>query len=71
MDTVTTAFSSAAEQARMLAAGLATSPQLLEIYLDRIARLDPELNSYRIVRAEKARCRRTTAASRCRCRDQR
>ena len=52
MDTATTAFSGAAEQARMLAAGMATSPQLLEMYLERIGRLDPRLNAYRAVRAE-------------------
>ena len=55
MNPATTAFSGAAEQARMLAAGMATSPQLLEMYLERIGRLDPGLNAYRTVRAEKAR----------------
>jgi amidase len=49
------AFAGAAEQARMLAAGTITAPALLEIYLDRIARLDPRLNSYRVVLTDTAR----------------
>ncbi len=39
----------------MLADGTTTAPELLELYLDRIARLDPELRSYRIVLADSAR----------------
>src|SRR5580692_10515578 len=39
----------------MLAAGSITAPALLEIYLERIARLDPLLRSYRVVLAETAR----------------
>jgi amidase len=49
------AFAGAAEQARMLAAGSITAPELLELYLDRIARLDRELRSYRIVLPDSAR----------------
>jgi amidase len=49
------AFAGAAEQARMLAAGTITAPALLEVYLDRIARLDPQLRSYRVVLADNAR----------------
>jgi amidase len=49
------AFAGAAEQARMLAAGRLTAPALLEIYLERIARLDPRLRSYRVVFADAAR----------------
>jgi amidase len=49
------AFAGAAEQARMLAAGSITAHELLELYLDRIARLDPELRSYRVVLADSAR----------------
>jgi amidase len=45
----TTAFAGAASQVRMLASGEITSPELLELYLDRIARLDGELNAYRVV----------------------
>jgi len=39
----------------MLAAGTITAPALLEVYLDRIARLDPQLRSYRVVLADNAR----------------
>src|SRR5580693_7491228 len=39
----------------MLAAATITAPALLEIYLERIARLDPQLRSYRVVLAETAR----------------
>ena len=49
------AFVGAAEQARMLTAATITAPALLEIYLDRIARLDPQLRSYRVVLADTAR----------------
>jgi amidase len=49
------AFAGAAEQARMLAAGTITATELLEIYLDRISRLDPQLRCYRVVLANTAR----------------
>lgn len=39
----------------MLAAGSVTAPALVELYLDRIARLDRELRGYRVVMAEQAR----------------
>ena len=39
----------------MLAAGTTTAPALLELYLERIARLDPQLNAFRMVLAETAR----------------
>ena len=55
MDATDLAFAGAAEQARMLAAGAITAPALVELYLERIARLDRELRSYRVVMAERAR----------------
>ena len=55
MDPRDLAFAGAAEQARLLAAGTITAPELLEIYLERIARLDPRLRGYRVVLAESAR----------------
>ncbi|MFN8073185.1 MAG: amidase [Mycobacterium sp.] len=39
----------------MLAAGTITAPALVELYLDRITRLDRELRSYRVVMADRAR----------------
>ena len=55
MDATDLAFTGAAEQARMLAAGIITAPALLERYLDRIARVDRELRTYRVVMADSAR----------------
>jgi amidase len=55
VDLADLAFAGAAEQARMLVAATITAPALLEIYLDRIARLDPQLRSFRVVLAETAR----------------
>lgn len=55
MDATDIAFAGAAEQARMLAAGSLSAPALTDLYLDRIARLDRELRSYRIVMADSAR----------------
>ncbi|MGV0990905.1 MAG: amidase [Mycobacterium sp.] len=55
MDATDIAFSGAAAQARMLAAGTISAPALLELYLDRIARIDRELRSFRIVMADSAR----------------
>ncbi len=55
MDATDLAFAGAAEQARMLAGGAITAPALLERYLDRIARFDSELRSFRVVMTETAR----------------
>src|SRR6202000_1413926 len=49
------AFAGAAAQARMLADGELSAPELLEIYLDRIARLDSRLRCYRVVLTDSAR----------------
>src|SRR3954466_10201142 len=55
MDPRDLAYAGAAEQARLLAAGTVTAPALLDVYLDRIARLDPELRSYRVVLTDSPR----------------
>ncbi|MGB6109387.1 MAG: amidase family protein, partial [Mycobacterium sp.] len=55
MDVTDTAFAGAAEQARMLAAGIITAPALLELYLERIGRLDREVRSFRVVMTDSAR----------------
>ena len=55
MDSRELAFAGAAEQARMLADGTITAPELLELYLERIARLDQDLRSFRVVLADSAR----------------
>ncbi|WP_156661104.1 amidase [Mycobacterium sp. 852002-51163_SCH5372311] len=55
MDATDLAFAGAAAQARMLADGELTAPELLEIYLERIARLDSQLRCYRVVLSDAAR----------------
>jgi amidase len=48
------AFAGAARQAEMVRNGEVSSRELVELSLDRIARFDPELNSFRKVFAERA-----------------
>lgn len=55
MDLTDIAFAGAAEQARMLVAGTITAPALVDLYLDRIARVDREVRAYRVVLADRAR----------------
>jgi amidase len=47
-------FAGLARQAELIAAGELSSRELTERYLERIARLDPTLNAFRIVFAERA-----------------
>jgi amidase len=54
MDGDEIAFAGAARQAEMVRAGEVSPKELVQLSLDRIARLDPELNSFRKVFAEKA-----------------
>lgn len=48
------AFAGAARQAEMVRAGEVSPTELVQLYLDRIERLDPQLNSFRVVLAERA-----------------
>jgi amidase len=64
MDDRELAFAGAAQQARLLADGTVTAPALLDVYLNRIARLDPELRSYRVVLADSAREQAAAAQAR-------
>ncbi|MGV0633381.1 amidase [Mycolicibacillus trivialis] len=64
MDAVDLAFAGATEQAHLLAAGRITAPALLELYLERIARLDPQLRAYRVVLTETARNEAAAAQAR-------
>jgi len=48
------AFAGAARQAAMVRAGEVSPTELVRLYLDRIERLDPKLNSFRVVLAERA-----------------
>ncbi len=58
------AFAGAAAQARMLADGELTAPELLEVYLERIARLDSQLRCYRVVLSDSARYEAAVAQDR-------
>lgn len=64
MDSIELAFAGAAEHARMLRTGEVTAPALTELYLERIARLDPELRAYRVVLADSARAEARAAQHR-------
>jgi amidase len=64
MDATEIVFAGAAEQSRMLNAGAITAPALLELHLDRIARLDPVLNAFRIVLTDQARAEAAAAQDR-------
>jgi amidase len=48
------AFAGAAKQAEMVRAGEVSPTELVRLHLDRIERLDPQLNSFRVVLAERA-----------------
>ena len=48
------AFASAAEQARLIRSGKATSVELVQLSLDRIAELDPTLNAFVTIDGERA-----------------
>jgi amidase len=54
MDATALAFAGAAEQARLIRAGEISSRELVETLLRRIEELDPRLNAYRVVLAERA-----------------
>jgi len=55
MDAAELAFSGIARQAELIRAGEISSRELVDIFLERIERLDPLLNSFRIVYPERAR----------------
>ena len=48
------AFAGVVRQAELIRAGEVSSRELVELYLERIERLDPELNAFRKVIAERA-----------------
>jgi amidase len=54
MDAIELAFAGPGRQLELMRAGEVSSRELVELYLERIARLDPVLNAYRIVFAERA-----------------
>jgi amidase len=54
VDKLDLAFAGLARQAEFIRAGDVSSRELVELYLERIDRIDPQLNAYRIVLAERA-----------------
>jgi amidase len=55
VDLVDLAYAGIARQAELIAAGELSARDLIEVYLERIARLDPQLKAFRVVFAERAR----------------
>jgi amidase len=54
MDATELAFAGIARQAELIAAGEVSSRELVQTYLDRIERLDKQLNAFRVIFAERA-----------------
>ncbi len=54
MEAAELAFAGIARQAELVRGGKVSPRELVELYLDRIARIDPELNSFRVVLGERA-----------------
>ncbi len=55
MDAVELAHAGIARQAELIAAGEVSSRELVDVYLERIARSQPSLNAFRVVFAERVR----------------
>ena len=58
------AFAGIADQAGLVRRGEVSSRELVQLYLERIERLDPQLNAFRVVLAEKALAEAAEADSR-------
>jgi amidase len=71
VDPTELAFAGIARQAQLIRAGELSPTELLDLYLERIERIDPELNSFRVVFAERARAEASQAAARLRAGDDR
>lgn len=71
MDSVDLAFAGAARQAELVRRGDVSARELVELYLERIERLDPLLNAYRVVFGERALAEARQADGRARAGDTR
>ena len=71
MDATELAFAGVARQAELVRAGEVTPRELVELYVERIERLDPQLNAFRIVYRERARAEADQAAARLKAGDER
>ena len=65
------AFAGAARQAEMVRAGEVSPSELVRLHLDRIRRLDPQLNSFRVLFEERALLEAEQAEARLRAGDER
>ncbi|HEX3733946.1 MAG TPA: amidase [Solirubrobacterales bacterium] len=65
------AFAGAARQAEMVRAGEISPTELVRLHLERIERLDPQLNSFRVVLAERALLEAEQAEARLKAGDER
>jgi amidase len=54
MDSTDLAYAGITKQAELIAAGEVSSRELVDLYLERIERLNPKLNAFRVVFAERA-----------------
>jgi amidase len=66
MDSRELAFAGAARQAELIRTGEVSPRELVDTYLDRIEALEPRLNAFRVVWAERARAEADQAAARAR-----
>jgi len=64
MDATDLAYAGIAAQAELIAAGEVSPRELVDLYLERIARLDGPLNAFRVVFAERARMEADQAQAR-------
>jgi amidase len=71
MDAADLAFAGAARQAGLVRSREVSARELTELYLERIGRLDPRLNAYRVVFAERALAEADQADARARAGDTR
>ena len=71
MDTIDLAFAGAARQADLIRSREVSARELTELYLERIARLDPQLNAYRVTFAERALAEADQADARAKAGDRR
>jgi amidase len=71
MDRTDLAFAGVARQAELVRAGEVSPRELVELYLERMARIDPQLNAIRVVFAERALAEADQAAARRRGGDER
>jgi amidase len=71
MDSTDLAFAGVERHAEMIGNGTLSSVELTDLYLERIERIDPKINAYRVVFAERARAEAMQADARRRSGDER